>query len=348
MRICVIVPVESVGYLADAEVYRKTLSSIGYSVEVFVLPEVDAIPRKIAMNMIGGLCIYIDRIMPSDIISNAINCLMLNQELFMIKEHDSMFKRHLEVMKKVKYVFCKTQFGYEFAQTKKKEYPKEFTYEPIFIGHTSYFPKPTVGTMRSTDIILHVAGCHKWKGLDIVIETWMKYPDLPKILITGYGDSLKNIMQYIPAEKMKEFLTKDNVHFIQEELTFEQITTLKHEHYFHLQPSIAEGFGHVLMESMACGSICITTDAPPMNELVTPETGFLIPVKKTEYRSNGAPLTYIDIEELYITIKSLDSMSDKQIISMSKAAYKKYKKDKLDFEEKIKNTLSRIARLTAT
>jgi glycosyltransferase involved in cell wall biosynthesis len=342
MKVCVIVPVETVGYLSDANVYQKTLSRIGCNVEVFVLPEVDAIPRKIANKMIGNVCLYIDRIMPSDIISNAINCLMLNQELFMIKEHDSMFKRHLDVMKKVKYVFCKTRFGFEFAQTKKNEYKKEFIYEPIFVGHTSYFPKPPIGSMRNIDHILHVSGCHNWKGTDLIIKTWLMYPDLPKIIITGYGDSLKNIEKYISSEKMTSFLKQDNVYFIQEELTFDQIIKLKHENYFHLQPSIAEGFGHVLMESMACGGICITTNAPPMNELITPEIGFLIPVNKTEYRSNGSPMCYIDTDELYIKIKSLESMEDSQIISVSKSAYKKYKHDKLEFETNLESVINSI------
>jgi len=327
MKVYVIVPDESAERLADADVYQKTLLTNGYSVQILVISTIEAIPRKIANNMLGNICIYIDRIMPSDIISNAINCLILNQELFTSKTQ-------FNLMKKIQYVFCKTQLGFEFAEAKKTQ----FTYKSIFIGHTLQFPKPTIGTLRSTDVILHIAGCNKWKGTDLVINTWLKYPDLPKILITGYGDSLKNIQQYISSDKMKEFLNKPNVYFIQEELTFDQIITLKHENYFHLQPSITSGFGRGLTESMACGGICITTDSQPMNELITQETGFLIPVK------NNLPTEHIDIDELYNIIMSLEDMTDKQIQNMSKAAYKKYKTDKVTFETNLLNAVSNAKR----
>lgn len=45
----------------------------------------------------------------------------------------------------------------------------------------------------------------------------------------------------------------------------------------HLCPSRYEGFGHSLNEAKSVGALVVTTKAPPMNELVRPEFGLLIP-----------------------------------------------------------------------
>jgi hypothetical protein len=56
---------------------------------------------------------------------------------------------------------------------------------------------------------------------------------------------------------------------------------LQNAHRFHLCPSEAEGFGHHLMEALGIGAVVLATDAAPMNELVTPDRGLLIPVART-------------------------------------------------------------------
>ena len=57
-----------------------------------------------------------------------------------------------------------------------------------------------------------------------------------------------------------------------------------------VQPSKLEGLGLTLVEAMAAGAPLITTDAPPMNEFVMPETGWLVPVK--EWRAREDPIIF--------------------------------------------------------
>jgi hypothetical protein len=45
----------------------------------------------------------------------------------------------------------------------------------------------------------------------------------------------------------------------------------------HLCTSATEGFGHYINESRAMAAVVVTLDAAPMNELVTPEFGILVP-----------------------------------------------------------------------
>jgi glycosyltransferase involved in cell wall biosynthesis len=56
---------------------------------------------------------------------------------------------------------------------------------------------------------------------------------------------------------------------------------LQNRNLFHLCPSETEGFGHHLVEGMSVGAIVLATDAPPMNEMVTPERGFLAAYSRT-------------------------------------------------------------------
>ena len=55
-------------------------------------------------------------------------------------------------------------------------------------------------------------------------------------------------------------------------------------------PSNNEGFGVPLIEAMSCGIPCIVSNIPPLNEIITPKTGFLIPmIKKKEYHGFEFP-----------------------------------------------------------
>jgi glycosyltransferase involved in cell wall biosynthesis len=57
---------------------------------------------------------------------------------------------------------------------------------------------------------------------------------------------------------------------------------LQRSHAIHLCPSESEGFGHTIVEGLSAGAVVVTVDAPPMNELVTPETGILLGWDRSE------------------------------------------------------------------
>lgn len=67
-------------------------------------------------------------------------------------------------------------------------------------------------------------------------------------------------------------------------LTFADIRFLQTSIGLHLCPSEREGFGHYLNEARAAGALVVTTDHPPMNELIDSQSGHLIkPVRSESY-----------------------------------------------------------------
>ena len=110
--------------------------------------------------------------------------------------------------------------------------------------------------------ILHTSNNSKTKGTKKIIEIYNRFPDLPEVTIVsrkikGYAPGINKIEKFIPDQQFK---------------------ILQNKHQIHLCPSVSEGFGHYIVEAMSAKCIVITTDGSPMNEIVTNDTGFLIPI----------------------------------------------------------------------
>jgi glycosyltransferase involved in cell wall biosynthesis len=60
-----------------------------------------------------------------------------------------------------------------------------------------------------------------------------------------------------------------------------ELKRLQNAHAFHVCCSETEGFGQYIGEAMSVGAVVLATDAPPMNELVTPARGVPIACYET-------------------------------------------------------------------
>ena len=140
---------------------------------------------------------------------------------------------------------------------------------------------------------LHVAGRSPLKGTGAVIEAWHANPQLPHLLVvenTGW---------------MGAQTTAANLSFIHDYVPDRVLRVLQNWCGVHLCPSEAEGWGHYLVEGMSVGAVVITTDAPPMNELVTDERGVLCPYDSSRARALGvtyrvSPATLADTVEAVV------------------------------------------------
>jgi glycosyltransferase involved in cell wall biosynthesis len=102
-----------------------------------------------------------------------------------------------------------------------------------------------------------------------------------------------------------------------------------------------EGFGHTLMEGMSCGAVILTTDAPPMDELVSAEEGFLVPYDGTS--PMGAGIRYM-VDEPRL-VDALDSMwrVDRNVLGRMRAAARaKYDSTRASFHARLAQVLREL------
>lgn len=109
----------------------------------------------------------------------------------------------------------------------------------------------------------HLAGRSGNKGTQPVVECWLRHPDWPPLTIVQRARL--DLPAQLPA----------NLRVVTDYLDDDALRVLQNRHRFHLCPSETEGFGHHLVEGMSTGPVMLATDAPPMNEMVTPERGML-------------------------------------------------------------------------
>lgn len=114
---------------------------------------------------------------------------------------------------------------------------------------------------------IHLRGKSSLKGTKAVLEAWETNPDLPPLTVIS-NDPLS-----VPSGvRLLHRLTDGQ---LSHELNRAQI---------HVCPSETEGWGHYIAEGMSVGAVVVTTDAAPMSEHITPETGFLIaPVSRCQH-----------------------------------------------------------------
>jgi len=95
-----------------------------------------------------------------------------------------------------------------------------------------------------------------------------------------------------------------NVRLITDYITYEEIKRHLNSHGMHLCTSSSEGWGHYLVEAMSCQALIVTTDGPPMNEMISPNSGILVPWSHHEPRQLGTDW-HIDPEKLEKIINEL-------------------------------------------
>ncbi len=111
--------------------------------------------------------------------------------------------------------------------------------------------------------VFHLAGHSTLKNTDAVIEAWRRNPDLPELILVSHNYKIGD--ERLP-----------NVTSIYGSPPDWEIADWMNQCAIQLCPSATEGWGHYLAEGVSTGNLVITTDASPMNEHVTPETGILI------------------------------------------------------------------------
>ncbi|KAJ0395745.1 hypothetical protein ATCC90586_001786 [Pythium insidiosum] len=130
-------------------------------------------------------------------------------------------------------------------------------------------------------VFLHTAGSSIHKGTSRLLDCWLARPDLPPVDIY-IRDSLYQRAYARDYDTRIQQSKNVRLHTgVVEPLAFGKMLA---EAAFFLCPSAMEGYGHYINQARAAGGLILAPDTPPMNELVTSDSGVLIPSRPTAHK----------------------------------------------------------------
>jgi glycosyltransferase involved in cell wall biosynthesis len=172
----------------------------------------------------------------------------------------------------------------------------------------------------------HLAGRSRNKGTDTLLATWRRHPEWPRLTVL---QSPRVARAAIAAPNIAH-----RVGYLHDA----ELKRIQNAHRFHLCPSETEGFGHYLVEAMGVGAVVVTLDAPPMNEMVTPARGALMPPSRTGTQSLATTYFY-DETALENVIERLLATPDAELARMGEAARAWFDDNDRAFRARIANAI---------
>jgi len=183
---------------------------------------------------------------------------------------------------------------------------------------------------------LHIAGASMAKGTEAVLDVWSRNPEWPLLRVLrrtrGYGGGI------LP---WRERPLAPNIQISTDRVDEETLLRWQNDSALCICPSEAEGFGHVIAEGMSVAAVVITTDAPPMNEMVTPGTGLRVVVDRAEPIGLGERY-FVNPGDLEIKIRTALDMTTAEREAMGRAARARYEAMTKAFREQFKECLETI------
>ena len=174
-----------------------------------------------------------------------------------------------------------------------------------YIGFTS--EDRLDGAVPRERAFFHLAGRSQAKGTQVLLDAWRRHPEWPRLTVVQSAKTAK------PGAPVA------NITHLTGHLDDAQLRRLQNAHAFHICPSEAEGFGHVLMEGLSTGAVLLTTDGAPMHELVTSERGLLI-APATTGTLNLSPQYFVDVAGIEAAVERALALDDAQRTRLGTAA----------------------------
>jgi len=197
-----------------------------------------------------------------------------------------------------------------------------------FVGFTSVDRR--LADVAREPTFFHLGGRSKNKGTQPLLDLWLRQPEWP--LLTIVQRATLRLPASMPA----------NVRLLSSYLDDEELRILQNRHLFHLCPSETEGFGHHLVEGMSVGAITLTTDAPPMNEMITAERGVLVPYARTGTQ-RLATTYFVDETMLQAGVERMLALSPDERELLSARARAWWEQNDRGFRERLAEAIRLLA-----
>lgn len=173
----------------------------------------------------------------------------------------------------------------------------------------------------------HLAGRSRNKGTQRLLELWRRHPEWPHLTVVQSPREAK------PFDPPVANITH-RIDYVDDA----ELRRMQNASWFHVCSSETEGFGHYLVEAMSVGAITITTDAPPMNELVEADRGILVPYGRmdTQFLANTY---FFDEAAAEAAIERMIAMSDEELQRMGANARAWYLGNDRGFSARLRTAL---------
>jgi len=252
--------------------------------------------------------VHLERIHPGWITAAARNLLLPNQERFP--------RRHINRLGDVDLVLAKTHHAAGIFSALGRP--------TAYLGFTSMDrrdPSVTKNYMR----FLHLAGGSTLKGTEDIVALWRAHPEWPELVV-------------IQKAEHATAAIAPNITLLPGYLSDTDLRWQQNACGIHLCPSRAEGWGHHLVEGLSVGAVVVTTDGPPMNEMVIPGCGVLVPVASSAQRHLGT-CYHVDTSALERSIETLLAMTDEEKATIGSAARRRYEEIATGFAERVRSVV---------
>jgi len=176
----------------------------------------------------------------------------------------------------------------------------------------------------------HLAGKSSNKGTECLISLWQKHPHWPMLTIVQH------------PQKAEADASSHNIRHVLQFLDDGELKQMQNQHLFHVCISDTEGFGHYLMEAMSMKAVAITTDAPPMNELVSNERGILVGYDRTS-KQNLATCYHVGESQLQYAIEQALLMTPDHADALGEAARDFFLSNDAEFKTRIYGLMQDMA-----
>lgn len=296
------------GLSRDLAILKDRLERSGSSIRI-AQPRERSLADRLLRRRCARTVIHLERVFPRWLGAGEVNWLIPNEERFP--------QRHRPRLAHVDLVLTKTRHGQAVFS--------KLAARTARIGFTSP-DRRIAGIEKNWRRAFHLAGGSTLKGTEEILALWARHPEWPELVLV---QKKANAPHAVPA----------NVRLIAGYLDDAGLMRLQNECGIHLCPSRSEGWGHYILEGMSCGSVVVTTDAPPMNEHITAETGILVPWTRSEPRHMGRN-HYVDTDALETAIARLLETDDASKSAMGAAARQRYEAIDGAFHEEVKRLLA--------
>jgi hypothetical protein len=197
-----------------------------------------------------------------------------------------------------------------------------------FVGFTSVDRRLPDVARDAT--FFHLGGRSGNKGTQAVIDAWLRHPSWP--MLTAIQRKPLKLPPSLPA----------NVRLIGDFIDDAELRALQNRNLCHLCPSETEGFGHHLVEGMSAGAITLATDAPPMNEMIAPGRGVLVPYARTGTQQL-ATTYFVEADAIEAGVERLLALGEGERAAMSDAARAWWEANDRGFRERLTSAIESVA-----